>query len=93
MTSSWWLAAGSLLAATTLIPAAADAQTANGSPTAPAPPALVGTPRPISRTAPSAGLRGKAPSTTVQQPLPKPSAADLAEQRKLERDLKICIGC
>ena len=93
MTSSRWLAAGSLLMATTIVPAPAIAQTANGSPTAPAPPALVGTPRPISRTAPSAGARAKAPAATVQQQLPKPSAADRAEQRKLERDLKICIGC
>ncbi len=93
MMSSWWLATGSLLVATTLIAVPAEAQTANGSPTAPAPPGLVGTPRPISRTAPTAGVRGKAPAGTVQQQLPKPSAADRAEQRKLERDLKICIGC
>ena len=93
MTSSRWLAMSSLLVATTLIPAPADAQTANGSPTAPAPPALVGTPRPVSRTAPSAGSRAKTPPALVQQQLPKPSAADRAEQRKLERDLKICIGC
>ncbi len=94
MTSSSVARAGSLSAATTLtIPSAAEAQTANGSPTAPAPPGLVGTPRPISRTAPSVGVAGKVPAGTVQQQLPKPTAADRAEQRKLEQDLKICIGC
>ena len=89
-----WLAGVCLLAATSLsIPSPAGAQTANGSPTAPASPGLVGTPRPISRTAPSVGSRAKAPAGTVQQQLPKPSAADRAEQRKLEQDLRICIGC
>ncbi len=89
-----WLAACGLSAASILtIPSVADAQTANGSPTSPAPPGLVGTPRPISRTAPSVGPRGKVPADTLQQPTPKQTAADRAEQRKLEQDLKICIGC
>ena len=94
MTSFRWLAFGSLLAAATLtVSSSVGAQTANGSPTAPAPPGLVGTPRPISRTAPSVGSRTKVPGATVQQQLPKPTAADRAEQRKLEKDLRICIGC
>jgi hypothetical protein len=79
------------------LPVAAGAQTANGSPTAPASPGLVGTPRPISRTAPSVGLRPVKPGSTLpaakQQPPPKPTAAELAEKRKLDHDLKICIGC
>ncbi len=77
------------------LPGPAPAQTANGSPTAPASPGLVGTPSPISRTPPSVGgRRGAAalPPSEVR-PLPKPSAADRAEQRKLEHDLHICIGC
>ncbi len=94
MTSSRWFAAGCLVAATSLtIPSPAVAQTANGSPTAPAPPGLVGTPRPISRTAPNVGSRAKAPAATVQQQPPKLTAAERAEQRKLEQDLRICIGC
>ena len=89
-----WLAAGILLAAMTLtVPSPAGAQTANGSPTSPAPPGLIATPRPISRTAPSVGPRAKVPTGTVQQPTPKQSAAERAEQRKLEQDLRICIGC
>lgn len=76
---------------------AADAQTANGSPTAPASPGLVGTPPPISRTAPSVGVRPLKPGSTLpvarQQPLPRPTAAERAEKRKLDHDLKICIGC
>ncbi len=75
----------------------AEAQTANGSPTAPAAPGLVGTPPPISRTAPSTRGRGSKPGATLppaqMQPLRKPTAAERAEQRKLEHDLKICIGC
>ncbi len=94
MTPFRWLAAGSLWAAAILtMPAVADAQTANGSPTSPAPPGLVGTPRPISRTAPSVGPRVKVPPGSAEQPTPKQTAADRAEQRKLEQDLKICIGC
>ena len=94
MTPLRWLAAGSLLAATSMtLPIPADAQTANGSPTSPAPPGLVGTPRPISRTAPSVGSRATAPAATDQRQLPKPTAAERAEQRKLEQDLRICIGC
>ncbi len=95
MTSSRWRVAGSLFAAaaTLTIPSRVSAQTANGSPTAPAPPGLVGTPRPVSRTAPSVGSRAKVPGATVQQQLPKPTAAERAEQRKLEQDLRICIGC
>ena len=89
------LASASLLML--LLPAAASAQTANGSPTDPAPPGLVGTPRPISRTAPSTGVRAVKPNATLpaakMQPLPKPTAAELAEKRKLDHDLKICIGC
>ena len=80
-----------------LMPAIANAQTANGSPTDPAPPSLVGTPRPISRTAPSTGVRLVNPNATLPatrtQPAPKPTAAELAEKRKLDQDLKICIGC
>ena len=94
MNSLRWLVACSLLAASiSSIPCPADAQTANGSPTSPAPPGLVGTPRPVSRTAPSVGPRAKVPTGTVQQPTPKQTAADRAEQRKLEQDLRICIGC
>ena len=94
MMSSRWLATGSLLAAAFLtIPCPVDAQTANGSPTAPASPGLVGTPRPVSRTAPSVGARAKVPTATVQQQAPKLTAAERAEQRKLEQDLRICIGC
>ncbi len=77
-----------------LLPAMAVAQTANGSPTDPAPQGLVGTPRPVSRTAPSVGTARKgatAPSTL--QAVPKETAADRAERLKLEKDLRICIGC
>ena len=73
------------------------AQTANGSPTAPAAPGLVGTPRPVSRTAPSVGGRRPSPDGALpaarMRPLRKPTAAERAEQRKLEHDLNICIGC
>ena len=91
------LASASLLILGLMPPAAAAAQTANGSLTDPPPPGLVGTPRPISRTAPSTRERiakpGSAlPATRMPAP-PKPTAADLAEKRKLDRDLRICIGC
>ena len=75
-----------------LLPATALAQTANGSPTAPASPGLVGTPAPISRTPPTVG-RGTAAAPGVAKPLPKPTAAERAEQKKLDRDLNICTGC
>ena len=41
------------------------------------------------------GAAPVAPSAARPQPnaLRKPSAAELAEQRKLERDMNICIGC
>ena len=83
-----------------LLPVAAVAQTANGSPTAPASPGLIGTPRPVSRTAPSVGMpkRGeeaaagfKAPAK--QPPVHKETKAERAERLKLEHDLNICIGC
>ena len=88
----------SCLAATmaALSPICADAQTANGSPTDPSPPGLVGTPPPGSRTAPSVGRPNRAGATVPPSkivPPPKPTAAELAEQRKLEHDLHICIGC
>ena len=80
-----------------LLPAEAGAQTANGSPTAPAPPGLVGTPNPVSRTAPSTRERAVKSGSTLPDakltPPPKPTAAELAEKRKLDHDLKICIGC
>ena len=86
-----------VLAAALALPGYAVAQTANGSPTAPASPGLVGTPAPISRTPPSVGTRrGRSDAKLAPsgvRPLPKPTAADLAEQRKLEHDLRICIGC
>ena len=73
------------------------AQTANGSPTAPASPGLVGTPRPVSRTPPSVGGRRPSADSAMPaarpQPVRKPTAAERAEQRKLEHDLNICIGC
>ncbi len=80
-----------------IVPAIANAQTANGSPTTPAPPGLAGTPRPISRTAPSVGAQRSNPALTssagTTRPTPKPTAAELAEKRQLDHDLKICIGC
>lgn len=80
-----------------LSPGSAGAQTADGSPTAPASPGLVGTPRPVSRTAPTVGPRRAGPDAKPlgdkSQASPKPSAADRAEQKKLEHDLHICIGC
>ena len=85
-----------LLAASTLLSGAATAQTANGSPTAPASPGLVGTPPPVSRTAPSTRGRGAKPdaaSSIQMHAPPKPTKADIAEQKKLEHDLHICIGC
>ena len=89
--------ARSLVSAALLAAAPAWAQTANGSPTAPASPGLVGTPRPVSRTAPSVGGRRPSPDATLpaarMQPVHKPTAAERAEQRKLEHDLNICIGC
>ena len=71
----------------------AQAQTANGNPTTAAPPALPGTPHAVTRTAPSAGRGAKPPSLGADTGLPKPTKADLAEQRKLEHDMRICIGC
>ena len=95
--SPFRLASASLVILGLAPPSIASAQTANGSPTAPAPPGLVGTPRPISRTAPSTGPRAVKPGSPLpaarMQALPKPTAADLAEKRKLDHDLKICIGC
>ena len=91
------LARFSTLAAVLLLPGAAGAQTANGSPTAPAPPGLVGTPRPVSRTAPSVGARRTGPGAqaapAVTRPPPKLTAAERAEKLKLDHDLRICIGC
>lgn len=91
------LVSACLAAAGLALPAAASAQTANGSPTDPAPPGLIGTPRPISRTAPSTGGRAARPGSTLpaakMQAPPKPTAAELAERRKLDHDLRICIGC
>ncbi len=81
--------------ATLLLAGAASAQTANGSPTDPAPPGLVGTPRPVSRTAPSTGVRraaSDAPAAAAAKP-PRLTAAERAEKRKLDHDLRICIGC
>lgn len=81
-----------------LLPAAAAAQTANGSPTDAAPRGPIGTPRPVSRAAPSAGTgragsRAAVPGLGPQQAAPKETAADRADRLKLERDLRICIGC
>lgn len=80
-----------------LAPTTAEAQTANGGPTDPAPPGLIGTPRPISRTAPTVGVQRQRTMAVVPdgkgKPAPKPTAAELAEKRKLDHDLKICIGC
>ena len=81
-----------------VLPCAAQAQTADGSPTAPASPGVLGTPRPVSRTAPGAGLKPMnpapgLPADRLRQVTPKMTAAERAEQRKLEQDLKICIGC
>ncbi len=85
-----------LLTTSLMLSGVATAQTANGSPTAPASPGLVGTPRPVSRTAPSTHGRGAKPdsasSVQIHAP-PKPTKADIAEQKKLEHDLRICIGC
>ncbi len=85
------------LIASLIVPAVASAQTANGSPTSPAPSGLVGTPRPLSRTAPSVGIQrdNRAPASSVggPKPAPKPTAAEMAEKRQLDHDLKICIGC
>lgn len=91
------LASAVALAVGLLVPGIAGAQTANGSPTAPASPGLVGTPRPVSRTAPTVGSRRANSSAKLSadglQASPKPSAADRAEQKKLDHDLHICIGC
>ncbi len=80
--------------ATLLLAGAASAQTANGSPTDPAPPGLVGTPRPVSRTAPSTGAPRPAPGAPAAAAKPpRLTAAERAEKRKLDHDLRICIGC
>ena len=71
----------------------AQAQTANGNPTTAAPPSLPGTPHAVARTAPSTGRGAKAPNPGAENGLPKPTKAELAEQRKLEHDMRICIGC
>ena len=63
----------------------AGAQTAPGGLAVPPP---SGPARPASRV--TAG--GKASAVQTQR-VAKPSAAELAEQRKLEHDLHICIGC
>ena len=87
-----------LVVAMLLLPAAAAAQTASGRPADPVPRATIGTPRPVSRTAPSvgtgrAGSRTAVPGPGPQQAAPKETAADRADRLKLERDLRICIGC
>lgn len=86
-----------VLMAGLLLPGWAVAQTANGSPTAPASPGLVGTPAPISRTAPSVGTGRGRPGARLApggvEPPRKQTAAERAEQKKLEHDLRICIGC
>ncbi len=81
------------LIASLIVPAVASAQTANGSPTSPAPSGLVGTPRPLSRTAPSVGIQRANPGPASSVGGPKPTAAEMAEKRQLDHDLKICIGC
>ena len=81
------------LIASLIVPAVASAQTANGSPTSPAPSGLVGTPRPLSRTAPSVGMQRANPAPASSAGGPKPTAAEMAEKRQLDHDLKICIGC
>ncbi len=95
--SSLRLLSAPLLAAALALPVAASAQTANGSPNDPAPPGLVGTPRPVSRTAPSTGIRAARPGAALpaarMQALPRPTAVERAEKRKLDHDLRICIGC
>ena len=94
--SPFRLVPAAVLAAALLHCGATEAQTADGRPTASASPGLAGTPRPMSRSAPGVGTprasRGDAVSGSAYRP-PKPSAADRAEQKKLEHDLKICIGC
>lgn len=88
--------AAAFAASAALYAPSAEAQTANGSPTTPAPPGLVGTPRPVSRTAPSVGTGAVATPGLALPPAskaPKLTAAQKAEQRQLEHDLRICIGC
>lgn len=85
------------LAAGLLMSGPAGAQAADGSPTAPAPPSLVGTLRPVSRTAPAVRPRRGSPDAKLPADRlpasPKPTAAERAEQKKLDHDLHICIGC
>lgn len=68
------------------LPLAAAAQTAGGGPVAPAPPGLGTTPHPTAK-------HGATLPAAKMQPLPKPTAAEQAEKRKIDHDLHICIGC
>ena len=84
-----------LLAMIFLGVASADAQTANSSPTAPAPGGLpgTGTPPPTTRIPPSGGKTGTAVSAAGQPKAYKPSAAEIRAQKQLDRDMNICKGC
>ena len=79
------LASASLLILAFALPAAALA--AAGGPAGPSSPGLAGPPGPRAvkpgSTLPASGMRT----------LPKPTAAERAEKRKLDHDLRICIGC
>ena len=76
------------------------AQTANGSPTAPAPGGASTT---SSMTAPSAGTpaararrlhkSASATPTAADKAAAGKSRKDIEDEKRLERDMKICIGC
>ena len=66
----------------------AAAQTAPGGLPVPPPPGPAGAPRPAPRM-----TAGAKPSVVQTQKAAKPTAAERAEQLKLEHDLHICIGC
>ena len=82
----------SVLLAMTFLATAAEAQTANSSPTAPAPGGLPGTPTPTTRVAPSGRKVGAGPLTGSAQPH-KPTGAEIRAQKQLDRDMNICKGC
>ncbi len=66
----------------------AEAQTAPGAPAVPPPPGPAAAGRPAPRMA-----AGAKPSAVQTQKVAKPTAAERAEQLKLEHDMHICIGC
>ena len=71
----------------------ARAQTANASPTAPAPAGLPGVSPGVSRVAPSTGPAQPGLAGAMPQIVTETDKQFLAQQRKDDRDMTICKGC